>query len=144
MPGETARDRLRRIPAEALSHGLDRGGMTMLELSAPARDAIRRNYVYGDLGPSEFLDLITGRVASGAARGVRALTRVLEESQYSVQEAHVTGSADQTMHYTVWIHRHGRQGHHLRLDGNGVIFQVTDNTGRDMGEVPPWVAPGQG
>jgi len=102
-------------------------------------ERIRRNHRGGDLSARELLELLQRRVAMGAERGCRELVRRLARSPYSNMKAHNKGSRDKTMHYTIWIKG---KGHHLRLDARGIIFQITDDRGRDLGIIPPWVAPG--
>jgi hypothetical protein len=72
----------------------------------------------------------------------------MSESKYHVLAVHKEGSEDKTSHFTVYIKRGGRfKGYHVRLDGRGVVWQITDlwfNEVRDLGVVPPWMAPGRG
>jgi hypothetical protein len=103
-------------------------------------ERIRRNYRGGDLGVSRLLEILQFRVASGAERASRELVRRMMTHEHSNRAAHTEGSRDGTLHYTVWIK--GR-GYHLRLDARGIVFQITDWLGRDLGTVPPWIAPGR-
>ena len=102
-------------------------------------EQVRRNHRGGDLSASQLLDLLQRRVASGAERASRELIRRMCAHEHYNRSAHTAGSKDGTMHYTVWVNR---RGHHLRLDANHIVFQVTDDCDSDLGIVPPWVAPG--
>ena len=73
-------------------------------------------------------------------RARNALARRLAESGgHRNLAAHTEGSRDGTQHFTIFI---DNRGYHLRLDGGGNVFQITDPQGRDLGIVEPWVAPG--
>ncbi len=102
-------------------------------------ERIRINHRGGDLSAGQLLELLQRRVALGAERAARVLARRMATSHYFNRAAHTKGSKDKTSHYTVWIKN---KGHHLRLDARGVVFQITDERGRDLGIVSPWVAPG--
>lgn len=102
-------------------------------------ERVRRNHRGGDLSARELLELIQHRVAFGAERASRELVRRMCAHEHFNRDEHTAGSRDATRHYTIWVN--GR-GHHLRLDAQGVVFQITDDLDRDIGVVPPWVAPG--
>jgi hypothetical protein len=108
-------------------------------LAAPQIERIQRNYRGGDLSATELIDLLQHKVAPGAERASRELVRRMMEHAHFNRAAHTQGSRDATVHYTVYVND---RGHHLRLDSSGIIFQITDQAQRDLGVVPPWVAPG--
>jgi len=112
----------------------------MASLPNEIRDRIRNGYRGGAIPCEQLLFLLDSRVSPGAMRARNAFARLLAgaDSHRNI-EAHTEGSRDKTKHYTVFI---DNRGYHLRLDANGVIFQITDPGGRDLGIVQPWVAPG--
>ena len=98
---------------------------------------IRRNYRGGDLSANQLIDILEHRVAYGAERASRVLVRLMCARKHYTEKAHT--STDKTMHYLMRV---GSKSCHLRLDARGVVFQITDEQGHDLGTVPPWVAPG--
>lgn len=102
-------------------------------------ERIRRNYQGGDLSARELIDILQHQIAFGAERASRELVRRMGAHGHYNKRAHTEGSRDQTPHYLIRINN---KGHHLRLDSHGIVFQITDDTGHDLGAVPPWVAPG--
>lgn len=111
----------------------------MALLGSSQIEGIRRHYRGGDLSVRELIELLQHRVASGAERASRELVRRMCDYDHYNKKAHTEGSSDETTHYLIRINN---KGHHLRLDKAGVIFQITDDNRRDIGTVPPWVAPG--
>jgi hypothetical protein len=111
----------------------------MAMLGSIQTERVRRNHRGGDLSASQLLDLLQYRVAFGAERASRELVRRMSAHEHYNRAAHTAGSRDKTAHYTVWVKG---KGHHLRLDSRGIVFQITDEYERDLGTVPPWVAPG--
>jgi hypothetical protein len=103
------------------------------------RERIIRNHGGGDLDSQRLLAVLEGPFSPGVLRARNQLIRALAEARtHRNRAAHTQGSADKTMHYTIFVD--GR-GHHLRMDAKGVVFHITDQQGT-VGEVPPWVAPG--
>jgi len=103
------------------------------------RECIIRNYGGGDLDINRLLALLEGPFSPGAQRARGELLHLLANARrHRNRGAHTEGSADKTMHYTLFID--GR-GYHLRLDAKGVVFHITHQLGT-VGGVPPWVAPG--
>ncbi|MGH9885242.1 MAG: hypothetical protein ACREBE_06925 [bacterium] len=111
----------------------------MSRLGSLQIERIRRNQRGGDLSAAHLIHLLEEKVAIGAQRASRELIRRMMAFEHYNRRAHTTGSEDGTMHYTVYVKG---KGHHLRLDSRGVVFQITDEFRRDLGSVPPWVAPG--
>lgn len=111
-----------------------------LIIGSKLRQDIMRSYRGGHLNCKDLLDILENKISPGAMRGRNKLVKILSEADsHSNRRAHTVGSADQTMHYTIFID--GR-GYHLRLDQNGIVFQITDYKALDLGGVPPWVPPG--
>jgi len=110
------------------------------------KERIVRNYRFGDLSATVLINLLESRVAGGADRSARILKKLLTRKYHRNLRYHTTGSKDSTVHYTVFLSNNqngsNEKGYHLRLDANGIIFQITDNNGNDLGTIPGYVAPG--
>ncbi len=102
-------------------------------------DRIRRNHRGGDLTAGQLLEMLQHKVAPGAERAGRELVRRMAAHGHYNRASHKIGSRDRTMHITIWVNN---KGNHLRLDSHNIIFQITNDSGSDLGIVSPWVAPG--
>jgi hypothetical protein len=111
----------------------------MALLGALQIEKIRRNYTGGDMSTNQLLEILQNKVALGAERACRELARRMSDHKHFNRMKHKVGSRDGTLHYTIWVNN---KGHHLRLDARGIVFQITDELGHDLGIVPPWVPPG--
>ena len=109
-----------------------------MKLAPVLRERIIRNFIGGDLSAEELIAILESKVAPGAQTSRTMLINLLAGGQHRNLRAHTQGSADGTVHYTVFV---ANRGYHLRLDRRGVIFQITDAQG-SLSRVPPWVRPG--
>jgi len=109
-------------------------------INARTRMKIKWSYRYGDLTCDDLLYLLENRVSPGAMRARNRLLFLLVNSRrHENLAAHNEGSDDKTMHYTIYI---DNKGYHLRLDRQGMVYQITNNNKQDLGTIPPWVPPG--
>jgi len=102
-------------------------------------EKIRRNYAGGDLNCQALLKLIQTKVAPRALRARNELAGRMASARHRNLSAHKTTGDDETPHYTIFVKN---KGHHLRLNRQGVVWQITDGAGRDLGVVPTWFSPG--
>lgn len=110
----------------------------MYPISPILAQRIRHNYRGGELTAEDWLEIAEGNVMPGAERAMRVLLRLQASNPWRILRAHTEGSRDGTLHYTVFA----PAGYHVRLAGDGHVFQVTGPDGIDLGTIPPWVRPG--
>lgn len=109
-------------------------------INAKLRESIMRSYVGGQLSCTGLLDMLENKISFGALPSRNILLRILSgaDSHFN-RRAHTEGSADQRMHYTIFI---DNRGYHLRLDPKGIVCQITDYRKKDLAQIPSFVAPG--
>ena len=99
------------------------------------KEGIYRNYKRSSkISCQDLIWILENRVQPTAMRSRNILTKLMAKGKHHNNIAHVTGSTDQTLHYTIHVND---RGYHLRLSKNKVIFMITGPDNKSLDGVNP-------